>query len=477
MLSSFNNILKSSIMYLIGNVSSKFIIFLLLPLYTKYLTPEQYGLYDLEITYLTLMLSVLFLEIWSPVLRYIYDCKDICNKYNVVKNGLFVFALSAILFVFGMIIVGGLVKIEYLVWLILYGLLYNTTTMYNFVARGLGYNKLFAVAGFINTIIVASVNVVMIVFLHMGVISLFIASIIGLIVNVLIIEKKIALRENCLVGELDFTLIRQMLKYAIPLCMNSLSFWFLTAFNRIAISNTLTLYDNGLYAVAGKFGTILSIASSAFTLAWQETAFAQNSSIEKRSIFFSVAFDKFLNFMTITFICFLPAVWYIFPIIIDGTFGNAREFVPLCILASFLSILSGFLASIFGNYKNTNDILITTTIGAIINIALIYLLIGKVGLMAANISMSAGYLITVMMRIHRLRKNINFQVQYVSILRSIILSVIAIIVFNTGGYIMNGLFFLFGVTIGVLLFKKELNLILDIVRSRLKDSNSQRKML
>jgi len=48
---------KGTLVYLFGTIGSKLVSFLLLPLYTKYLPPEAYGIYDVNITYATLFSS------------------------------------------------------------------------------------------------------------------------------------------------------------------------------------------------------------------------------------------------------------------------------------------------------------------------------------------------------------------------------------------------------------------------------------
>ena len=61
--------------YLVGNVLIKIISFLLLPIYTKYLPPASYGTYDLNTAYITFLSSILFLDIWGGILRFMFDYK------------------------------------------------------------------------------------------------------------------------------------------------------------------------------------------------------------------------------------------------------------------------------------------------------------------------------------------------------------------------------------------------------------------
>jgi O-antigen/teichoic acid export membrane protein len=53
--------IKSSGIFFVGSVLSKAIIFFMLPVYTKYIVPADYGYYDLSITYISVVSSMLFL--------------------------------------------------------------------------------------------------------------------------------------------------------------------------------------------------------------------------------------------------------------------------------------------------------------------------------------------------------------------------------------------------------------------------------
>ena len=69
----FIKFIKSSGIYFFGNILTKLISFLLLPIYTKFINPTDYGTYDLMIAYITFFTSVLFLDIWSGIMRFMFD--------------------------------------------------------------------------------------------------------------------------------------------------------------------------------------------------------------------------------------------------------------------------------------------------------------------------------------------------------------------------------------------------------------------
>ena len=67
---------KTSGIYFAGTVLQKIISFFLLPIYTKYINPKDMGTYDVQLAYVTFLCSVLFLNIWSGIMRYTFEYKD-----------------------------------------------------------------------------------------------------------------------------------------------------------------------------------------------------------------------------------------------------------------------------------------------------------------------------------------------------------------------------------------------------------------
>ena len=66
-------LIKTTGVYFFGTVGTKLISFLLLPLYTAYLQPSQYGQYDVNITYALLFSSICFLNIWTGIIILIVE--------------------------------------------------------------------------------------------------------------------------------------------------------------------------------------------------------------------------------------------------------------------------------------------------------------------------------------------------------------------------------------------------------------------
>ena len=80
------NFIKSFSIYGLIPVFGKFISIILLPLYTRVLTPEDYGAQDVLIQLAIFLTFLINLELYSGVGRYFYDKKDIIERKKLIST-------------------------------------------------------------------------------------------------------------------------------------------------------------------------------------------------------------------------------------------------------------------------------------------------------------------------------------------------------------------------------------------------------
>ena len=67
------NLIKNTLVLLIGKISVQFISFLMLPLYTGVLSTNDYGIIDIVLTYVALFSPVVTLQLEMAVFRFLVD--------------------------------------------------------------------------------------------------------------------------------------------------------------------------------------------------------------------------------------------------------------------------------------------------------------------------------------------------------------------------------------------------------------------
>jgi len=466
-LSKASKFIKSSATYFIGNVLTKLIAFFLLPLYTSKISATEMGYFNTSVNYLNIVIPVICLEIWSAIMRYMFDFGEAEDRYKSMYNGLTIFAGSFVLYTLIFVVLSIIMSIDCL-WLIyFYGVFTMLQNIYTYSARGLGYNTTFAVSGLVGSLVNCLSNIFMILVLHMTLESLYIAMIIGLAVQCIIMESKVRLLARLGDFHADKEIVSSMIKFSLPLAFNSACFWFLSGYNAVAITGTLGLEQNGIYTVAGKFTMALSLVSTCFTLAWQELVFSMGNEKDDKSYFYTKASDYYIKFLFAGLLALIPFVKIVFPyMVIDEVYQPAFALVPLYLFATVASIYCNFLGNIFSAEKNTKIVFYSTFAAAIVNVILFHSLIYKIGPQAANISLLSGFLVNIILRIIILGKHVTIKLNYGIIIGGSILFAVGFYVYMTMNVLANCIFFVLVCVLALYVLRELLSKLLNAVKKK-----------
>lgn len=468
-------IAKSTITYFIGNVLSKIIVFFMLPLYTKYIPAGDMGYYDTTIAVATFFASVLFLDIGAGIMRFMFEQKEKEDKNYPIYTGMVIFLFSLALYIAIAITIGFVFSFQYFFWIALYGFFLCLTTLYGYVARGWHKNTDFAISGLISTIVNITSNLIFILLLGWNYKALYISFCLGMFFRIAYLELKCKVIINFSKKYFDKELFIVIFKFSLPLALNSVAFWLLTSANKVIVSTMLDTTQNGYLAIANKFTSLLYLFSTCFQLAWQELAFSKENKIGSLTIgsFYSKAYNLYTKILLMGLLIALPIVKIAFPFFINVSYNDSSPLIPLAFLGTIMSILSAFLGSIFGGIKKTNIIFISTLVGAIVNIIVIFSLINIMGVMSANIAFLAGYTVNVLFRTIVLKKVMSLEVKYWYFIVFIPVFIVATLIYNNFNWVYNLLFFVAMCGIGVIVLRKELKEIIRKLNYKKKNKKEQ----
>lgn len=469
-MSALTDFFKSSGFYFFGNILSKLIMFFLLPVYTSYISTESLGYYDVSYTYLNLITTFLFVDIYVGIMRFIFDEHDTSNMGKPIFNGLIIFNGSLFLYTATAIVLWFLFDIRYIGYIYIYGVCLTTNSLLGYLARALGRNKLFAITGVISTLVTSSLNVVGIAVLKGDIEVLYMSAIVGLIVQIVLLERSINIRSHLSFRFYDKALLGRLFRYSIPLSLNSLAFWLLTGYTNIMISHMMGLEANGIYMVAAKFGVAINLLATCFNLAWQEIAFKKgNDDKAELGRFYSRAINLLINFFGIGGALLIPVCYIIFPFFVKGDYVASQDIIPLYIIVSVFAVISSFLGQAYAAIKATKVIMYSTLTACAVNLLLVPLFISLIGLKGAVIGMMISYLVNVVMRIVILRRYVNISLNYKNLLSLLPLLIVTFVVFYSGNLWGNILLCIFILGLAMYVFRDFLKPILEIIRSHKND--------
>lgn len=407
-MSKYKKLLNTSLIIALGNFGSKFIVFFMLPLYTKYLTQQEYGKTDLIQTTISLLLPVVSLSVFDAVLRFSMDKHT--DKNVSFSNGLAISIIGSILvFVIGSIMC--IFNIDYLFYLIFILILQIFQSLFTQFAKANNKIKIFSLNGIFLSLLTILFNIVFIAKFRLGISGFLLSLLLANCISNIYLFFSLQLFKYFNIKLITKNEMRNLLQFSIPLIPNSIAWWLTNAVGRYFILFYLGTAANGIYAVSNKIPTLLSVVSSIFTQSWQLSAIEEGESKDKNK-FFSKIFDFYFKILFLGTSFILLILKLLISILVASDFYDAWKFVPFLILSVVYSSFSGFFGQNYIVAKKTNGLFVTTIIGAIINVGLNFLLIPKIGLNGVGISSLISYIVIFIIRAYSTREFVSIKINY-----------------------------------------------------------------
>lgn len=410
MSNKYKSLANNTLIFTIGSLGSKIITFFLVPLYTNYLTTTQYGTADLVINFANMLLPVISLVIQDSVLRFSLS-KD-CEPKSVIINALWIFIFGTI-FSFALYPLLGLYPAikEWRLYLILTLICYNANNILSCYTKAKEKNKLYAFSGILQTFILASLNIVLIVFVKTGVKGYLLSNLIAHLVTDFVLFFGSGTHKDLKSPKINKPLMKSMLAYSVPLIANNISWWILTSSDKIMLEQYISADAVGLYTAASKIPNLLSIITSIFATAWTISSIKEYES-EQDKLFYANIFKGFSLAMFLGGAILLGATKVFSTIYLGKSFLESWIYTPALIIGTVFYSFSSFFGAIYGAVKKNVPTTISTIIAAIINISVNFLLIPKIGITAASLSTAVSFFVIGIIRMLNSRKYLKFPINF-----------------------------------------------------------------
>lgn len=425
-MSRIKDLAKNTLIITIGRISTQFITFLLLPLYTALLTTEEYGTVDLITTLVQLFIPIVSLMIDQGVFRYLLSSENENTKKEVISNAFFLLLGLNFVFIIIYLLLLPLITVKYKIWILLILVITAFSNLFLQISRGLKKTFDYALGSFICSLITITLNVLCIAFIKMSAVGMLLATFIGNVVCCIYLFFKLEINKYLSLSSVNKKTLLNELKYSIPLIPNQLSLWVMNSSDRLIVSFILGTAANGILAVSHKFPAIFMTFFNIFQLAWHETGTVHFFD-KDRDDFFSKTIEEIMLLFSTLCMCIIIVLPIVFNLFVNSSYNEAYYNIPIYLIASLLNVMVGLLGVVYVATKKTFEIAKTTIIAALINIIVNIILIKYIGLYAASISTFMGYFITMIYRIIDTKKYLNIKYslyKYVKIIVGILFSTI-----------------------------------------------------
>lgn len=399
---------KKTLIIVLGRVSTQFISFFLLPLYTSLLTRDEYGTVDAIMALVQLMVPVVSVMIDQGVFRYLLNCHSEEEKKKTISSAFFALTVTSVVICVIYFIVNIFVSHSYSQWLLLIIIATAFSNLFLQVTRGLGKTKDYALGSFVCSSSTIVLNVICIVFLRMGTTGMLSATFVGNAVCCLFLFLKLRIWKYLSMSFIAIDVMESELKYSFPLIPNEISLWIMNSSDRMIVTFVLGAAANGILAVSHKFSAIFLAFFNMFLLVWHEIGTVHFFD-EDRDVFFSSLLERLLSLFSTVCIGAIVVIPILFNLLVNKNYNDAYYNIPIYLVAFLFNVIIGILGVVYVATKNTAEIAKTTLFAAVINVCVHLALINVIGLYAASISTVLGYGITMIYRIVDTKKYIRIQ--------------------------------------------------------------------
>ncbi len=390
MITQFKRLFKHSFIYAIGSLAQGIVGFILIPLYTRYLSPASYGQLEIINTLILISTMILSLGFASALLKcHERDCKDEKEQKQLVGTA-FVFIVPFASFVtilawfFGKFLARVLLGSEDFLNLIHILLLINVFAVFLSLAFAVLRMKEKSIKFIIFSLtkfgLVLGLNIYFVAFLRLDIFGILLGNFISqVIITVPFIFTLIPYANF----RFSKKLLRGLFAFGIPIIPASLAMWIMDLSDRYFLKFYSSMTEVGLYSLGYKIGFVVSILVVVpFQLAWPTVSF----SVAKR-------FDtKKIYARTLTYLlfigCFAALAISIFSkqiveIMSAPEYLTAYKVVPL--IAFSYVLYAAHFAIVPGLHlrEKTKLYPLLVVIPAVLNLILNYIFIPKYGMMGA----------------------------------------------------------------------------------------------
>jgi O-antigen/teichoic acid export membrane protein len=386
--------LKDSAIYVIPSIVSRGMSLFLVPLYTRVLTPDDYGALDLLIMFAGIVNLTVSLEISQAVARFYSDESDPNKKIEYSSSGFWFTLLSYFLFVvicfcfsknISTLVMGrkGL-ELPFqigLVYIFFNGLMYFVQNQLRWELRSKAYSLL----SLIFSLSTAVASIWLAYFLNYGLEGLLVGMVIG---SLLTFSMGCWLLRNSIRLKISRHALYSMLFFSAPLVPAGIAIWISGYVDRIMINYFLTLEEVGLYGIGFRLASIGSIVMVGFQAALTPLVYTYHSKPDT-PFQLSRIFRLFLAFCILFFLGINLFVHDILALFTQPAFYNAYKVIIYLIPSILLGQMYIFAPGIF-LAKKTSYVLWINIFGALVNALLNYILIPLMGFSGAGLATMLG---------------------------------------------------------------------------------------
>lgn len=387
---------KHGLIYGLTNSLTTSLAIILVPLYTRYINTEDYGLLALIVITTSVLNNIFSFGLLKSLFRFYFDNKE--DKTDIARSAfstiipintfmvLFVSLISPIL---SLLIIG---KIEYFyifILLTIEGAFLNVSNIGMSVFRAQRRSKQYSMIYIVNVSLKLTLIISFIIFFKMGIFGIIFGRLISSIIFLSVVLKH---NWKYLSLRINKRLSWEMLKFGTPFIFIGISSFVLDWFDRYFINFFIGLSEVGIYNIGYQMASVVTILFfGPFNYIWTPIKFEvmnyRNRNLYYKKIFIYISFFSFFLFLLFSLLNYEPI-----RIIVDPSYWGSYQVIPLVTLSYiFVGITSTVNLGIHFEKKTLYSFYITI-VGVVLNIILNIFFIPYYGMIGAAYTTLISYI-------------------------------------------------------------------------------------
>src|SRR5690554_1548794 len=424
-------VLINSFLYTFSALLFKAINFFLLPVYTTFLTPEDYGVKNLVNSFTSVAIYIIAFSLYAAVIRFYADYKENNEKLKRFYGTVIIFVIisSSIFTILGIVFNNILVALFFkgisfypIVLIALLTLSFVTLhRIHQNILQGRQEGKKLTI---LNLIVFGTQVCLTLLF-----IGIYKFGVIGVLFSIFIVNFCYSiymffdlLRNNLITLCIDLELLKVALKYSIPILPHNISTPIASFVSRVLINISGTLSLVGLYGVASQFGLIIDTVQISVNKAFMPWFFEMMNKNDEHSKQEILSLSRFL--LIIYSVVYMLIGLFSQEIIIVMTTESyimAWTIIPILVVGFSVKSIYHFHLNILFYYKEASrKIFIATISGSLADIVLAFVLVPVYGMYGAAIGFVIGKIIIVVIIVYISNRYQNIGYRVTGMLKIII---------------------------------------------------------
>lgn len=399
--SELRKVVKHVPVYTLGSILSQFVGFLLIPVYTRFLSPSDYGTLQLVVLTGDILSIVAGVKVGEAVLRFYFEPQEKVERNLIMSTSLITCALLAAIFVAPFIATGdylakfilGDPQQGYLIQLTLVNLVLNL--LFSLV---LGYiqirekSKLFLIASLGKLLLNVSLNIYFVTVANMGVFGV----VLGTLISTAVFSTVGIPFTFRIVGfSWSAKWAKRLLRYGLPFIPSTLANRVAHSSDRYFLRNYLSLADVGVYSLAYRLGGVVhNIFNVSLFRLLNVRIFAFHKEKNAPQLIASLATYSFI-FLTCVGLCISLFSYDLIVVMTPEPYWQTAKIIPPVVVCYIIFASESFIVlPILFSGKTERLSYVNISVGAV-NIGLNFWLIPAYGINGAIVATFISFLLKI----------------------------------------------------------------------------------